>query len=103
MFGQHYCHDRDGDSALKLHHQKLPVSGNQTGSTSCFIDGCGTLTFTLQLMIFLFIARPNGKTDTTKPTDELKNSSAQINGRFGPVHHSLILLCTHLLFASLNF
>ena len=47
MFGQHYCHDRDGDSALKLHHQKLPVSGNQTGSTSCFIDGCGTLTFTV--------------------------------------------------------
>ena len=29
MFGQHYCHDRDGDSALKLHHQKLPVSGNR--------------------------------------------------------------------------
>ena len=29
MFGQHYCHDRDGDSALKLHHQKLPVSKNR--------------------------------------------------------------------------
>ena len=29
MFGQHYCHDRDGDSALKLHHQKLPVSENR--------------------------------------------------------------------------
>lgn len=24
MFGQHYCHDRDGDSALKVNHQKLP-------------------------------------------------------------------------------